>query len=483
MRLSLKLTAALTCAILLVLGLNAVIRVKRELALFASDSQRDSMLLGRAIAGAAARVWNRVGETEAKDVVEDANEREAHISIRWVRLDAPPGDPEAPAIPATRLGGIESSGASAGHEVGDSTVTYVALAGPGDKRVALELRESLSPEHDYMRKSLLQATITTSTLVVLCGLLTLGLGAVFVGRPVRQLVEQARRIGRGDLSNRLALRQRDEIGELAREMNAMSEQLSAARSDLDAETQAKLAAVDQLRHADRLATVGKLAAGIAHEVGTPLNVITGYAQLVADECPAPHPASENAQTILQQANRVAEIIRQLLDFARPRTPSKEPHELTGLANQAVGVLETLARKRGVKLEVTSAGAVHASVDGGQLQQVVTNLVVNAIHASPPDRTVNLEIGRTRATPPPEVEGSTGEYAILRVRDEGAGIAREHRARIFEPFFTTKDVGEGTGLGLAVVYGIVKEHGGWIALDSEPGAGTSFTVYLPLENPR
>ncbi len=481
MRLAFKLALAVTCAILAVLATNSFILVQRELALIDDDMRRDGRVFGHALAGAVERIWSQIGEPEAIDVVEDANARETHMRVRWVRLDAPPGDPQAPEVPGVEVP-LDDAVAVVHRLPGDeveSLYTYFPVRGPTDARVAIELHESLAAEHAHIRETVLHASIATTTLVVLSGLLTLGLGVLFVGRPVRRLVEHARGVGQGDLDRRLDPRQRDELGALAREMNAMTERLAAARDRLEEATAARVAAVEQLRRADRLATVGKLSAGIAHEVGTPLNVITGYAQLIADDAPAATAA--HAQVIAAQARRVAEIVRQLLGFARQRPAQIERHDLAGAAASVASLLATIAQKRGVEITcVADGGPVWAMFDPSQLQQVMTNLVVNAVHASPTGATVELHADLRPATPPPAHGGPTGTYACLRVTDRGAGIAPDVLPRIFDPFFTTKDVGEGTGLGLSVAHGIIQEHGGWIEVSSEVGRGTCFQVFLRPE---
>ena len=187
---------------------------------------------------------------------------------------------------------------------------------------------------------------------------------------------------------------------------------------------------------------------------------------------------DSARIIVEQAARITAIIRQLLDFSRRRGPSLGPGDLRPLAGRTVELLATLARKRGVVLAVDAPeGAVTAQIDPGQIQQVLTNLVVNGLQAMPTGGRLTLRLGRRHATPPPDVDGPAGEYAAVTVEDQGDGIAPEHLPRIFEPFFTTKDVGEGTGLGLSVAYGIVREHGGWIDVESKPGAGSRFTFFL------
>jgi len=271
---------------------------------------------------------------------------------------------------------------------------------------------------------------------------------------------------------------RDEIGELAVEMNAMAARLGAARDTLAAETNARLGALNQLRHADRLATVGKLASGVAHELGTPLNVVAGRAKMIRTSNEATETVKKNARIVEEQADRMVRIIRQLLDFARAGQTSNERYEPRRLAEKTLALLQPDADRHGVRLElVAPENLPELAGDAGQIQQVLTNLVVNAIHAmkDPGAVTLSLEVrlhqGGQNAAPLP--------YLVLGVADEGVGMTPDVAARVFEPFFTTKDVGEGTGLGLSVAFGIVEEHGGFLNVETAPGRGSRFFVYLPL----
>ena len=486
MRLTWKLTLAVSCTIVAVMSFSAWVRVQRESELFEHDIRRDHLAVGRAVAEAAGKIWQKNGESDALEIVEDANAREGHTLIRWVWLGAPDGDPRRPALPLDELRPVVSGQVtvvtipSSGGDAG-AILTYVPIAGP--RPSAIELSESLVDQQRYVRRTILRACLYTGALVVLCGAAVLGLGTVLVGRPARKLVEQARRIGAGDLSVRLHLPTRDEMGALAVELNHAAERLGEANGRVETETKARLAAVEQMQHAERLATVGKLAAGIAHEVGTPLNVITGHAQLITEEYREDSPAHQNAVIIDAQAHRVTAIIRQLLDFARRREPIRASQDMVALVRQSAALMASLSRKRGVEIEVdTPPGEINALVDVGLIQQVLMNLVVNGMHGMREGDVLTVGVECRHVQPPPEHGGPTAEYVRLYVRDRGGGIPPEIVRRIFEPFFTTKDIGEGTGLGLAVAYGIVKEHAGWIDVETELGKGSCFSVYLPRENP-
>jgi signal transduction histidine kinase len=263
-------------------------------------------------------------------------------------------------------------------------------------------------------------------------------------------------------------------------MNAMCDRLVEARVTIKEETEARIDALEQLRHADRLVTVGRLASGLAHELGTPLNVIGGRAKMIERNPSQEEAASSNARIIREQADRVTQIVRQLLDFARAGVSSKHRARLEETAVRAVALLAPMAGKRNVKLQiVTEPELPEVEIDAAQMQQVVSNLIVNAIQAMEQAGEVTVGLARKQMRPPNVPEASEREYVSMEVRDQGVGIAAQHLPRIFEPFFTTKGVGEGTGLGLSVAYGIIHEHGGFITVESTPGAGSRFTVYLPV----
>jgi two-component system, NtrC family, sensor kinase len=409
--------------------------------------------------------------------------------VRWVWLDAKPGERHAPSVASAELHGLAQGSEVVRIQEEDDRrgrfYTYVPVS-VGSMRVgALELSESLEELFRYLRASVTNTIMTILALAALSGLLAMGLGAVLVGRPTRKLMEKARRIGEGDLGEPLVLRQRDELGQLAVEINAMCDNLAEARERVASETAARIAMLEQLRHADRLTTVGKLASGIAHELGTPLNVVSGRARMIVRGS-SPDEAIENARIIGEQVDRMTKIIRQLLDFARRRSAQKAPADLGPLVRQTLSLLEPLARKRRVSLRygdgASDAGGPPASpiladIDAGQIQQVLTNLVMNGIHAMNGGGELAVSIERVRARPPADHGGAEGEYVAIQVADQGEGIAADVLPRIFEPFFTTKDIGEGTGLGLSVTYGIVREHGGWLGVESEVMKGSRFTVYL------
>jgi signal transduction histidine kinase len=461
-----KLTLALMAGICLILGVNGYFRIRRERAFFEVERARDHEMIGRSLASATAAVWKSDGEQAAIQAIGAVDAHFTTIRVHWLSSLSPTGlaiDPGA--LDRT------PAGQPVTHIVRDSQAgalwsTYVPLEVGGVRRGFIELSEPSTNEKRFLRSTIADTVMMALALVAVSTVLSFVMGQWLVGTPVRILSEKARRIGRGDFSGPVVLRHRDELSELAREMNSMCERL--------------VTTVAQLRHADRLSTVGKLASGVAHELGTPLNVVGARARMIMEGEATADESKDYARIIVGATDRMTKTIRQVLQFARRGGVQRAGHDLRELVHGGIELLRPLADKRQVRLELTpSDDDVSMNIDAGQIEQVVTNLVMNSIQAMPRGGAVQLSVGRVLAEAPAEMGGKKTECLCLQVKDQGEGVAPEHLPHIFEPFFTTKDVGEGTGLGLAVSYGIIREHGGWIAVESEPHVGTTFSVFLPV----
>ncbi|MBA3454998.1 MAG: HAMP domain-containing protein [Deltaproteobacteria bacterium] len=472
MRLTRKFIVALVIGVALVALIQGYLDYQRERDVFDRQMRGEAAALGRALARGVAHVWQRDGEPAARAFLETATSKRENLQARWVWLDAKGQD-------APRASLDELAPMAQDHVVTlrDSSrrilLTYIPVQVPEARLGGLEIAQSLEQLDSYIRGSLQSELLGAIGAVVIAGVLALALGVVFIGRPINRLAAKARRVGTGDLTGPLDLGQRDELGELAKEINLMCERLAE-------ESRAREQATEQLRHADRLTTVGKLASGLAHELGTPLNVVGGRAKLIADREVEGEEVIDSARIVVEQAERMTALIRQLLDFARPRELHMAMLNVTTLGKRVCELVATIARKANVTLVPPAADdTLRVEADDGQLTQVLTNLVVNAIQATPAHGTVSLAVRRVEQVAPPYVGGDDQTWMAIDVRDTGAGLDEITRARMFEPFYTTKEVGDGTGLGLSVSWGLVREHGGWIdAQSTTPGAGSTFTVYLP-----
>jgi two-component system, NtrC family, sensor kinase len=258
----------------------------------------------------------------------------------------------------------------------------------------------------------------------------------------------------------------------------MCDRLAEANRRAAAETQARVAALEQLRHTERLALVGQLAAGVAHELGTPLSVVSARAELLASGDASAVEAGKNGRIILEQADRMTGIIQQLLDFSRRRGPKMELANLARVTAQTLDLISPVAERARVTIDYTVGGPVFARVDASQIEQVLANMFMNGIQAMPNGGRLRVSVGARRTRSPQDRAAGEADYLCLSIADEGTGIARENLERIFAPFFSTKRSGEGTGLGLAVAHGIVTEHGGWIEVESDVGKGSRFSIFLP-----
>ncbi len=483
MRLAAKFALTILLVMATVLSLNGLVMLQREQALFASDMRSDSRLLGEALAGALQRVWQSSGEKTVLELVRGANKSEHQVRIRWVWLDAPPGDEFEPHVgsrdlqtlsPSTKIADFE--GAEGGNKY---LYTYALVTTNGEHTGALELAESFGARDRYVRATKKSVLVLAAIMIGLSTGSAMLLGVWFVGRPVRMLSNAASRIASGDLSARVHIRQSDELGTLAENVNTMCDCLALARAEILAETSARVQVVEQLRQADRLRTVGQLTAGIAHELGTPLNVVWARAKMIADGEVVGMDVRDNAEIIVKESARITRIIRQLLDFARPHKPTKTQLDLRRIVEHTLHLLEPTARKRGVTLDSAVTESVLAEADGDQIQQVLSNLLLNAMQAMPRGGPISVRLHTRCVRPPAGLGDLEAQYACLSVHDAGAGIPPENLERVFEPFFTTKDVGEGTGLGLSIALGMIKEHGGWIEVESKVGEGSCFSIYLPL----
>lgn len=472
--------AFLVCAVFSVTVYSAV-AASREVDRLESTVASDLASLGRTLSITVEAVWQHDGEARALEIV-GYHDRADAVDIRWTWLDVDGADTHAPrggfAVVPSLLRGQPQTWVGVRADGARQIYAYVPISHgrAGMRPAALELSRPLVREADLFWQETREQLLTWTLVAGFAAFCAIVLTTWIISAPLARVTEQARRVGAGDLSRRLPVpgghdaRHKDEVATLIVELNAMCDQLRDARTRAEEETEKRVAAIEELRHADRLRTVGTLASGIAHELGTPLNVISMRAKLIASGESGAEAAAD-AKIIASQSERVTKIVRQLLDFARRRTPQRRDVDLSELVAHATNLLGGLAKKARVDVRVENDAKVAANVDPMQIEQCVTNLVVNAIHAMPDGGTVTVSARRARAR--------DKDCVAIAVADTGSGISRDDLERIYEPFFTTKAVGDGTGLGLPVTHGIVEDHGGFIDVTSELGAGTTFTLFLPV----
>ncbi|HCU24774.1 MAG TPA: histidine kinase [Deltaproteobacteria bacterium] len=484
MKLALKLMIPIVLAIFLVSAVGTYFHIRREVRLYEQDIQSDHLSSGRALSNAVSFVEKTAGIDEAMKLVDNVNSPNNPVRIRWIWLEAPAGTPHSAKLSLLELQSLQN-----GEKVfrgvdwesrPNRIVSYFPLELFGSPPAALEFSESLEPEHAMIVAILEGGSLTSLGIVLLSGITTVILGIYLIGRPMNRLAEKARRIGRGDLSEPIDLKRKDELGFIAGEINAMCERLAEIREQADQEAAARLEAVEQLRHADRLTTVGKLSAGIAHELGTPLNVIAARARMIELREVSGNDAVECAAIIAGQSARMIRIVHQLLDFSRRRSPTKKREDMRLISRRILDLLEPMAKDRKVSLRLVGGEtAMPADVDSEQIQQAMINLILNGIQAMKKHGgELQVTLRKERASLPSRPE-KLRDCICIRIEDQGEGISPEDLPHLFDPFFTTKEVGEGTGLGLCVARGLIEEHDGCIEVSSEVGKGSLFSIYLPV----
>lgn len=301
-----------------------------------------------------------------------------------------------------------------------------------------------------------------------------------VNRPVRELLAHTHMLSRGELDGSVASFANDELGELADAFNTMTLNLKKAREELegwgrDLEQMVQQRTLEvtrmqaQLIRSEKLASLGELVAGIAHEINNPLTGIMVFSSLI-QSAPTLDPAlKRDIETVLRETKRCADIVKGLLEFARCAPPQKAPCSLNDISDAALELVRHQILFQDVTIVRQYAGRLPAlHLDSNQIEQVLVNMFVNAGHAMMGEGMLIVVTGVDR----------NAETAFVKITDNGCGIPEANLDKIFDPFFSTKS-SKGTGLGLSVSYGIVQEHGGRIEVESQEGVGTTFTVVLPL----
>ncbi len=308
--------------------------------------------------------------------------------------------------------------------------------------------------------------------------------------PLRDLESGAERLSSGNLQQPIPVRSQDEFGQLAVSFNAMTEALNKSQNELQEwghtleqkvheKTKELHAAEAESAHREKLASVGLLAAGIAHELNNPLTGVLTFSTLVREKMADGSPEAEDLDLVIRETNRCATIIRRLLDFAREKTPEKKFADLNKIIGDTELFIERPAYFNDIEITMDlDHDLPQIWVDEDLIKQVIMNILVNAQQAI--EGTGRITI-RSRVVPEatsPDL--GPGPMVEISITDTGCGIPERDRQRIFDPFFTSKGVGQGTGLGLSVSHGIVRAHGGTIEVDSTVGEGSTFRIYLPLE---
>jgi signal transduction histidine kinase len=461
---------------LVAIGAHGALRVRQEEAQVRAEERQSLGVTAKAVQIA---VENALRDRQISDVrrmlTQLVEQQDSIDRIRLFNRHLAPTFASAPlamgdTVPAATLQRVMTTGLGEDDYERRGTHSYLTYVVPlrgrtGAIEGAVEVVRLAAATDRQIREAIIDIFVRLGLLlIVIVGLTALALQRQVL-RPLAQLTEGIQRVGRSYSGARLPVDRDDELGHVAQAFNSMAERL-------EGESERALALENQLRRTATLAVAGKLAAGLAHEVGTPLNIISGRAEFMLKSLPAGDAHREELDGIVTQIERVSRVITSLLDIVRPQPPQFEPVDIGVLVTQIFPLLSHAARQRDITLTQDIAkGLPRIHVDPAQIQQVVINLVLNALDATGPAGRVTIS---AQQMPTDDRRG----LAVV-VVDTGSGIAAELLPRIFDPFLTTKPRGQGTGLGLAICRDIVRAHGGEISVESKVGAGSTFTVWVPL----
>jgi two-component system NtrC family sensor kinase len=326
---------------------------------------------------------------------------------------------------------------------------------------------------------------TFTVIAALCGgllLVILIFATDRIIKPLMTMVVATQKISQGDLSHTVAVTSKDEIGYLATSFNKMTSDLQAANAKLldwgktlekkvEERTRELTKMQASLIQSEKLASLGKLAAGVAHEINNPLGGVLIYSHLLLEDTPKDSPHYSNLKKIVKETTRCKNIVKGLLEFARPKDPEMSSLDINNIVEKSFYIIEGQSLFQNLVIEKHFAPDLPRIVgDGAQLQQVFMNIILNGADAMDNDGTFTINTSHD----------SDGRFITIQFSDTGHGIQEDDIKRLFEPFFTTKEVGKGTGLGLAISYSIIQKHRGTIEVNSQVDKGATFTVKLPTQ---
>lgn len=336
------------------------------------------------------------------------------------------------------------------------------------------------PYIDTTKQVMLTFTVMAFLCVVLL-LVILYFSTTRIINPLQKMVVATQEIAKGDLSHKVEVNSKDEIGYLAESFNQMTEDLKSANQKLiewgktlekkvEERTKELTKMQAHLFQSEKLASLGKLSAGIAHEINNPLGGVLIYSHLLLEDTDKSSPHYENLKKIVKETSRCKNIVKGLLEFARPKDPEMSLIDINKLVDKSLSIMEGQALFQNIRVEKRYSSDLSKIVaDSGQLQQVFMNIILNAAESMDGNGSLILFTSLDEDS----------KNISIKFTDTGQGIKEEDKKRLFEPFFSTKEVGKGTGLGLAISYSIIQKHNGLIEVHSELGKGSTFTVKLPV----
>jgi len=478
MKLSFKIIGFIVLVILAIISLDGVITVFREINIFKKNKEDEIIVLGSIIKGLILEGLKNNGEERSFEIINNMNhiEQEDFVSLFWINnnhdklLDL---DLDKVKINLLLKGEKINIISIKDH----TAVSYMPIFFDDGNKAVIKITMSLKNEEYFIKITLIKVLIFSLSLIIISIILVWLIGTLLIKNPLDLLGKKIKKISFGDFTINNVLNTKDELFDLEQAINQMCEKLQTSEKSIEKETKKRIEVLEQLSHAERLTTIGRIASGLAHEIGTPINIIKGRAQLILDEELEENEVKEYSKIIINETDRISKIIKQLLDYAKLKKTEYSHVNINDLIQLVINLLSTIAIKSNINIEFKKIpGSPDLDLDQIQFQQVLINLIVNAIDAMPDGGKINISTSVVKSD---FVNNLEKEYFCIQVKDEGMGIPQNNIDKVFQPFFTTKEPGKGTGLGLSIIQNIVNSHNGYIKVDSELNKGTIFKIFIPL----
>lgn len=496
MRLSTRLLLPLLAAVAVVMSMYAVWAVWQREATLTAEARRETRAYAFALGLAIELAYRDAYLTDVQEIIDRLSRERSIYGVFIYDLDNSVrfrSDPlqETDAAETGRVEAVLRGGQPAEfeREIGGDAVYSVLrpIRDPlGDVLGVFEVAQPLSLVRQEIASTRWRFLLNTLTLLLAITVIILSLVRGVIGRPLAQLLTGVRALGQGDLAHRVGDVGPRELAEMAAEFNGMAERLERARTRLMDEADERVQLERRLRETEKLAAVGNIAAGLAHEVGAPLHVVRGRAEMILRRGGLREDDRRNLGIIVGQIGRITRIVQNLLDFTRRREPRVASIDIVPLVEGVAEFLDGEFERVGVTFRREGPAQLFVNADPHLMHQVFINLLVNALQAldsAPVPREIVVRVAAAPQESKQDAEdGMSRPMAIIEVSDTGPGIPADLLDGIFAPFFTTKSKGEGTGLGLAVVKSIIDEHGGRITAANRDGGGAVFRIHLPAAVP-
>ncbi|MBN1696681.1 MAG: hypothetical protein JW881_04115 [Spirochaetales bacterium] len=482
MKISYKLFFSIIIVFIVSFIIYGIFAYQRDLNNYIQDIKTDTKTLAKVLSIEFVTVWERDGLSFSLELLDEVNEHST-ARIRWVWLDSDNEIRFKPVIDCEKILGQSDRDVSSfiNLDEGKFICTYLPVNLPISRTGAIEVYEDLSSVIDtFFINNMVHLGIVALFISICTFILIWVIGYFMLSKRISGILGFIKRLGAGNRSDMIAVKGNDEISTIASGLDAMRTELKSTEEMLMKERDEHIKILEQLRHMDRLAVIGKITSGIAHELGTPLNIISGRAKLLNSFDLSHDEIIENANIIGEQTDNITTIIKNMLNFSRRKKPEKKPVNINTIVRKTIDMFGLNKEYRRVSIElIENEKDIIGNVDRIQIQQVLSNIILNSIQAIPGEGKIEIGVSIVSMTLPGVPAGTVNKTLSLYIKDNGPGIPEADIENVFKPFFTTKSTQGGSGIGLSLVKDIIKDYHGRIEVENNPEGGCCFNIYLPI----